>query len=1079
MEEVLRAIAARASSLLERATPAFVAASDADADELIAQREQAWLDAAAKGDREGFRMRLSWDGLDDAGARRAVGPAALARDAELPAWASVLGEILRAAGTVVRSDRCLDAHQPIAFEEILMPFVHWARARCQERAGAAYQGFAPAAHASLERQLLGWLSVRAARALAIELSLALTEQGSALDALLEPQPSRRVYDALVARLLSGGLLGFFEEYSVLARVLVQTSELWVDATGELLCRFRADAADLGSRLGIAGDLQVTSVRPSLSDPHGGLRSVSVLRFASGRGVVYKPRDSAIELAWNELLAWLRAAGAPADLHSARVLLRPGYGWAELIEHAACRDQREARLYFRNAGALLCVIYLLRGTDCHADNVIAAGDHPVLIDLETLLSPPVRGAGHLTDAARLAEARLLGSVLASYFLPVWSRWSVPGQLFDGSALGADAEQERVLSSRRWACVNTDLMRLTSGPREKTTPPRAAMTDGRPLRVYEHEAALVEGFQTFYRFLMQQRGALLAADGPLQRLAAVQVRFVYRHTTVYVTLLELLRDPRCLRDGVERGLQIEQLAQAAVLGQRSDGRLGWAEIWASEREAIERGDVPYFSAVAGGDALFAPTARVIPGWFDPSAHAAVLERLRSLDELDLALQTDFIRSSLRSRAPAAQAEPTPVAGVAPRPGSPAALGPAPEQDADRALAIARAIVGGAIHGEDGSLSWLQPALSQQALLDDPRRDLAVVGGDLYDGALGIGLFLASVERLLPGSGMQRFALGTIRSLLAELEHAPEQTADFMGIGGFSGLGSLVYGLTSIGALLGRAELLEAAAAACALITPARIDADDGLDVTWGSAGALLGALRLHEVCGSSPALATALRCGERLAAALEPAGPGQLALRTRDGKRLSGFSHGAAGVAYALSRLHAASGDSRLLDAARALVRFERAQFLPDPGDWPDLRYDGPPRFPAAWCHGGPGIALARVASLSALDDPETRAEIEAGLQVAARPSSAALQQLCCGDMGRIEILATAARRLRRPDLLERARVLARESLAQAQRRGGFTLGQAAAGQLRCQSLFQGLAGVGHVLLRLAAPEQPLPEPLLLQ
>ena len=66
----------------------------------------------------------------------------------------------------------------------------------------------------------------------------------------------------------------------------------------------------------------------------------------------------------------------------------------------------------------------------------------------------------------------------------------------------------------------------------------------------------------------------------------------------------------------------------------------------------------------------------------------------------------------------------------------------------------------------------------------------------------------------------------------------------------------------------------------------------------------------------------------------------------------------------------------------------------------------------------------------------------------------------------------------PELCERAKLLAWHIVSRARNRGGYVLGLPSVGQLKCCGLFQGLAGIGYTLLRLARPDL-LPELLLLR
>ena len=92
-----------------------------------------------------------------------------------------------------------------------------------------------------------------------------------------------------------------------------------------------------------------------------------------------------------LLTWLNTAGAPIILRPLRVLDRHTHGWVECAEPAPCADRAAVTRYYQRAGALMCLAYVLQGSDCHAENLIAAGEDPVLVDCETLLDPWPRAA----------------------------------------------------------------------------------------------------------------------------------------------------------------------------------------------------------------------------------------------------------------------------------------------------------------------------------------------------------------------------------------------------------------------------------------------------------------------------------------------------------------------------------------------------------------------------------------------------------------------------------------------------------------------------------------------------------------
>lgn len=188
--------------------------------------------------------------------------------------------------------------------------------------------------------------------------------------------------------MEGKLLSFFQEYSVLARMMATLTDFWVDATEEFIRRLASDWSEISTTFQ-AELRQVIAVESALSDPHNQGRCAIALTFDSGLKLMYKPKDLGIEEAYFQFLSWLNQQGAPLPFKLLKVINRSTYGWVEYVEHLPCSDKGEAERYYQRAGMLLCVVYALQGTDCTDENLIACGEHPVLVDMETLMYPQVQ------------------------------------------------------------------------------------------------------------------------------------------------------------------------------------------------------------------------------------------------------------------------------------------------------------------------------------------------------------------------------------------------------------------------------------------------------------------------------------------------------------------------------------------------------------------------------------------------------------------------------------------------------------------------------------------------------------------
>jgi type 2 lantibiotic biosynthesis protein LanM len=780
-----------------------------------------------------------------------------------------------------------------------------------------------------------------------------------------------------------------------------------------------------------------------------------------------------EAAYHRLLAWLNEQGAPLPFKVLRALDCSTHGWVEFVEYLSCRDKDEARRYYERAGMLLCLFYVLEGTDCHYENIIASGEYPVLIDTETLMHHRARAAIPETENAQTEAFERLGhSVLRTGLLPRWELSADKQTAYHISGLGEADEQELPVNTPRWVRIDTDRMALEFSRAILRARENVPVLHDAPLRLQEHGPQVVEGFRRMYRFLLHHRDELLAAS-PLRELARERVRFVFRATRVYGLILRKVRHRRYLRDGVDRSIQLEQLGRAQVpprdaMDEPDEKPLFWP-VFRAERLAMEEGDIPFFTARASSDALILPAGQEIERCFQEPSFDLVLSVLEGLDDEDLEQQVAFIEGSMYAHLARGITTSQPDSG----PEEDLSAGP-PSEEAfvAPALEVAEVIRSRAIRTEDGSAAWIAP----QYLVQAERYQLQPMDYDLYGGTCGVALFLAAAERFAPGSGYGELALAALRPLQSTLDRHPDRLAGMMGIGGASGLGSVAYSLLHVSRLLDEPTLLEDAHRVTDLISEELIASDRALDVIGGAAGAILSLLALYEARPDRRLMDLAIACGEHLLEARTTTEAGLRAWVTDEGLRASGFSHGTAGIAYSLLRLYGHTRDPRFLEAAKEAIAYEDTQYSPENHNWVDFREPGEPAYQWQWCHGAPGIGLARLGGLGVLDTGQVREDIELAVQTTLDFGVQGVDHPCCGNLGRAELLLSAGQRLARPELEEAARANAWRAVSRAERTGGFVLHPMLPRQVDNPGFFQGTAGIGYQFLRLARPNL-LPSVLL--
>jgi type 2 lantibiotic biosynthesis protein LanM len=843
--------------------------------------------------------------------------------------------------------------------------------------------------------------------------------------LLEQFAHSRDYRGFIRWLWNGGWPALFGEYPVLERLLDNTVALKTAEALEFTSRAERDLSMLRSVFAANFD-RMTSIRSGLSDPHRGLRSVKILEFASGERLVYKPKELGVDAAWSALLDWV-SARSTLDLRAPRVFDRGDYGWVEYVPYVPIEDEQGIQRFYRRSGSLLAILYAIRGTDCHFENVIAHGEYPVLVDTETLFQPNL----HLGLGTFMADEQKL-TVAGTGFLPSRDTSTRGEVVFSG---GLDDTAAMSTASRlSWRDVNTDSMTFGQRDRIEFSSSNVPQYRGQGLSALDYVEDVVEGFSETYSLLMRHRDELLSSGGPLARASWVNVRFLLRNTRVYSILLRCAVLPRFLHRESDYTQRIHQLLTRA-------GSCGFPEasaaIEAAEAAALASLDVPMFTARTDSTSLFADAATEIAGVIALPGYDAVANHIRQLNTQDLAAQAALIRASF---------------DIYRKPGSANHPGHWREMDWSRgrfeeeARHVADSLLQRAQRDPAGDLDWSDGA--------EP------LGHDLWDGRCGVALFLAALFRLTGESCYIKDTLAALRKTRRALR-AADSVWETIGAG--SGLGSVIYALARTGEWLDDPDVSADARLAARFVDMAAIQSDHHLDVMQGAAGCILGLLAINET-------EKALACAEHILNQQRPQAEGGAAWEGNAPKPVTGFAHGAAGIAYALLRLYARRPEERLLQAAHLAIEYERANYSAVDGNWLDVRAlcnTSRPRFAHGWCHGAPGIGLARVGSLDVLGSSFLRGEIDAALD-SVESFVPPADSLCCGKLASIELMLCAESKFGRSGLYDRA---CRRAAAMLDRTRSRRNGYASRSEtLTHPGLFAGLSGLGYQLLRLAHPDR---------
>ncbi|GAA4071924.1 type 2 lanthipeptide synthetase LanM family protein [Nonomuraea soli] len=886
-------------------------------------------------------------------------------------------------------------------------------------------------------RLHGALRDLAARTLVLELNV-LRVSGR----LLGDTPQERYADFVRRFRRPEALAALCGEYTVLARLLVQESEQFATGQVEMVRRFAADRDSIVESLLAGVDPGPLAAVSLGGDNHQGGRSVAVLTFANGAKIVYKPRPLGVHRCFNDVLGWLNERVPELGLIRLGVISRDGYGWVEFAEHLPCAAAGDVDQYYHRLGALLAVLYALDGADFHCENLIACADQPVLVDLEALFHPAFEPSlpEYRGDPA-LAAAE--SSVGRSALLPVLMVGD--GGVIDMSGLGGDKDVMVPMKAATYADAGTDIMRLV---REhpvftgRENRPHVAGDDVVP-EPADHLPALLAGFARAYDVIAAHPEELVTL---MRTFADEEVRVVMRATQTYVTLLSESTHPDHLRHGLDRDRVLDYLWALS----RDDETL--ERLIEHEMGDLWRNDVPIFMTRPGSRDVWSADGSRLAGLLAEPPLERAIRKVRAMGEQDRVRQEWFIRASMISRDLSGMSAFIGTASLHDEPATPAT----PEELTSAAVMVADLVAEQAWLGP-GRANWLG-----LEMLDDKYWAPRPLGWELYGGYVGVALFLA---RIAVTTGEQRYA-DLARSAVAPMRHVVGKAADLPLMGAYSGLAGSVYGMVHLAALLDDPELAASAELVAELCATAA-ETDSMLDLIGGSAGTLAAMLAVHETTRLAAAWKAAQACAERLVSTAS-AMPEGFAWRTEmpSAQPLAGFSHGAAGIGWALLRYADAAGDESCRRVALGAFAYEHGLYSAEQRNWPDFRDGaGGERALHAWCHGAPGVGLSRLALGS---DPDLTRAVAA--ELAHGPMTN--HSLCHGELGNLELLL----HLRERPEVAQALTARGAGLLRDLRTHGPRCGTP--GDTGTPGLMNGLAGIGYGLLRLAAPGE-VPSVLLLE
>jgi type 2 lantibiotic biosynthesis protein LanM len=828
--------------------------------------------------------------------------------------------------------------------------------------------------------------------------------------------------------------------------------LWIKNLCDLLNRLKNDLESIeklfnkkNTPLG-----KIAEIECSLSDPHEGGRSVCILHFQNLTKLVYKPKNINVDKAYYDFLNYYNQSNPDTKFRIIQMICRNEYGWVEYVENQEILEEESLEKYYTYAGKQLAIFYLLGGHDGHTDNIITDGEQAVFIDLETIMQPLDLDLEHEKEALSMAFDGN-HSVIQTGLLPIWNHTSNE-QLIN---FGGFSNLEESIPQYVWTSINTDLMQRQVQTVQGKTP--AAVTfKGNLVNPAQYLDFILKGFEKAYTFIESEKEFLLSENSLLHKFLGQKNRIVPRNTSVYYKIHTHTNKARFLSCRIKRRAELERLLCPISLKESKSTLLQFTQ---KEIEDLDNLDIPFFQGQTDSKKSLSLSENS-PDVFKVTGYDQCIKRIKNTNPIEMKKQINMINGAFHT------------------------LTIDPIIDEENELAFSSIKIDSSMNSSlDSEINKKILEIAQETTLHfftndknamncyglqlEPKGKFftyEILDFDLYQGVFGPLLFLSALDSVQRKSDYSSLVEKTLHPLSKSLH---EESSNIwqsytlergLGIGG--GLGSVIYFFTTLAKLSQHNHFLDLAIKASKYITPETLKKDEEFDLIFGTAGSLLALISLYKMRKEASLLPTIQACVQYL--------------ETYKWKKI-GFSHGAAGIAYALFKAYAILGKKSILHKAKEGLIFEDKHFSFENNNW---KFNHDSRIlPTNWCRGAAGIALSRVAIIDIYTSESTKRDIESALETVKASGISQCDHICCGNFGSIEFLLKASE-MQGNTYLKTEIHHRISTLLHHRKETGFQYPSLKNKKFFYPGFFKGSSGVAYQLLRFMYPES-LPSVLLFE
>lgn len=830
------------------------------------------------------------------------------------------------------------------------------------------------------------------------------------------------------------------KYEVLGYLIFQRITSMCNLIEEAVNNLCVDIEEIRDRFSNKLDT-LESITLNSGDTHNGGKSVMIFNFDKGEKLVYKPHNLYPDEGLNGIYNYLNSKNTLlAEIYNVKVISKKEYGWQKFVEREECANERDAEVYFYKIGVILALLNILKTGDIHSENIIAAKDNPILIDLETLITND--NTEGLSDSLLLSYfTEINNSVLGSYLLPQNLEYSTIDIDLSGLSGKAGRRSEKI-TYLKLVDAGTDNIRFEKDFIVSTENNNMITINGESLDIFKYDNNIEQGFMETYELISKNKNEFIEILN--KYLSKGVYRQVLRPTHIYSKYLQASYHPKYLRSFEDRRKLFSLLYECeSRMFNNNEIKLLKTNY---EVENLMCDDIPYFGSDYSSKSLYVNNEKVIDNYFRTTTKYIVISRVKAMNSIEMRKQISYIRNSLITTKKDIFyndfEEGEKIIGIN-------------KNEIRKSLrSIGDYIYKRAIFNLE-STACTFPHLNNHG----ERVLIGPINYSLYDGS-GLVLFLYSLGIELKENKYIELAEATLNGL-EELNFNDNNFV--MPASVFSGIGSLIYLYYNLSQMSDKVEYYEKYSIYLNRLKAYEISDEESIDIIGGAAGIIVLTINLYNETQDESALYIADKYSKYLYSRLA---------NEKEGEYLSGFSHGYSGFALALLMAGSVLKNEKYYNLAIELISREDLLYREDIKNWIDLRNNNKEAL-NYWCHGAPGILLARVKMMEYMrkeDRKLVKSKVTEALEQFIQNGfdRSNNHSLCHGIIGNIDILKTISETINDIELKETCKNLFNDFLEYIECDG---IKYGLYGTLGMVSFMTGISGIGYGILRQINPKLP--------